>query len=347
MYGNRLSATPLNPFPVAAKFETFTISPSPQPYGPRIPAVKSFTKTEIDNVDYAHSPLGERIQSDQEFIGANPTVVKRELPATVYRQNISVRYLKPPTPEPEVVIIKEVREEPRELPPKIIRQRQPAPRTPSPIIIREKPPTPPVQKQPKVILKYLSPDPPTTRRVIIEKYDSPPVKPRDIIIERWLPYSKPETRTVVHRSVQKGPVREPIIVGHKRPTSRFERELVVDGVIKTDPDTYLRRYGDRLVDVGTIRKELDHMGFNEVLQIADDRLDYNLGTQNRSKSFYRDRKHHRKHRSSSYRRVKEYEVNADEDINEILKKLERESNSPFSQIKSREENDASKKKTYV
>ena len=87
----------------------------------------------------------------------------------VYKQQIAVRYLCPPTPPPPPpLIIREIRPaEPCPLPPSsfneivffssfyffssvIIRQRPPAPVTPPPIIIRERPPTPPSYTTPQV-----------------------------------------------------------------------------------------------------------------------------------------------------------------------------------------------------
>jgi len=71
----------------------------------------------------------------------------------VYKQQVNIRYLQPPTPPPPAPII--IREKQAPAPPKqppiIIRQTEPAPSTPAPLIIRERAPTPPSPTEPTVI----------------------------------------------------------------------------------------------------------------------------------------------------------------------------------------------------
>lgn len=71
----------------------------------------------------------------------------------IYKQQVNIRYLQPPTPPPPAPII--IREKqapaPQRQPPIIIRQTAPAPATPPPLIIRERAPTPPEQTDPTVI----------------------------------------------------------------------------------------------------------------------------------------------------------------------------------------------------
>ena len=71
----------------------------------------------------------------------------------IYKQQVNIRYLQPPTPPPPAPII--IREKqtaaPLRQPPIIIRQTAPAPSTPPPLIIRERAPTPPEPSDPTVI----------------------------------------------------------------------------------------------------------------------------------------------------------------------------------------------------
>ncbi|KAI0982010.1 hypothetical protein GJ496_010207 [Pomphorhynchus laevis] len=121
----------------------------------------------------------------------NPTVITRTLAGgnNVYRQNINVRFLKPPTPPiPGPLIIKEVRPpQPRPAPPLIVKQRAHRPKTLPPIVLRERPPAMPLVQKPEVIVRKLAAFPPPDRQVIIERFWALPPKPQDIIIERWIP----------------------------------------------------------------------------------------------------------------------------------------------------------------
>ncbi|CAF3421075.1 unnamed protein product [Rotaria socialis] len=121
----------------------------------------------------------------------------------VYKQQIAVRYLCPPTPPPPApLIIREIRPiQPLPLPPIIIRQRPPPPITPPPIIIRERPPIPPSYTTPQIIYKRISPIQQLERRVIIERLPPMPAKPPDIIVERWLPYRKQKRKVIYERAL--------------------------------------------------------------------------------------------------------------------------------------------------
>ncbi|CAF0726527.1 unnamed protein product [Didymodactylos carnosus] len=91
----------------------------------------------------------------------NPIVIKKQIPIEqpTYKQQIIVRYLRPPTPPPPgPLVIKEVRPpQPAPAPPLIIRTRAPRGKTPPPIIIREQPPiAPQVDTQTRYLTKMLS-----------------------------------------------------------------------------------------------------------------------------------------------------------------------------------------------
>ena len=111
----------------------------------------------------------------------NPQIIRKHATdAVTYKQEVAVRYLRPPTPPPPgPLIIKEVRNPALPpAPPIVIRQRPPRPATPPPLIIRERPPQPPAQLAPKVVTKPLPPPPPPPRRVIIERMPPLPPKPQ-------------------------------------------------------------------------------------------------------------------------------------------------------------------------
>ncbi|CAF1276132.1 unnamed protein product [Rotaria sp. Silwood1] len=173
---------------------------------------RSKTNREPSTDEYHHEPRIRRPsivirehQLTQYPINYDPSpqIIRKKIAEyhepIVYKQQIAVRYLCPPTPPPPPpLIIREIRPpEPSPLPPIIIRQRPPPPVTPPPIIIRERPPTPPSYTTPQIIYKRVSSVEPVQRRVIIERLPPMPAKPPDIIVERWLPY-KPQKRKVIY-----------------------------------------------------------------------------------------------------------------------------------------------------
>ncbi|CAF1637726.1 unnamed protein product [Adineta ricciae] len=165
----------------------------------------------------------------------------------VYKQQIAVRYLCPPTPPPPApLIIREVRaHEPSPLPPIIIRQRPPAPATPPPIIIRERPPTPPSYTTPKIIYKRVSPvQQQTSRRVIIERLPPMPAKPPDIIVERWLPYKQQKRQVIYEKALPANDDMPPtfdqqlpnnVIIQYANPSVRIEKQMRSLGIVRCDP----------------------------------------------------------------------------------------------------------------
>jgi hypothetical protein len=115
---------------------------------------------------------GRQLPLDQYKINydPNPIIIRKQIPVEMptYKQQVIVRYLRPPTPpSPGPLIVKEVREpQPAAAPPLVIRTRAPRERTPPPIIIREAPPQlPQVDTNPQYVTRvvrhtessYLSP----------------------------------------------------------------------------------------------------------------------------------------------------------------------------------------------
>ncbi|CAF0980829.1 unnamed protein product [Rotaria sordida] len=139
----------------------------------------------------------------------NPEIIKKSNPDHVtYKQNISVRYLIPPTPPPSgPVIIREIiPPRPPSPSPLIINHQDVEPITPSPCIFREAPPSPPPHEETKIITKVLPQEPPLLSRVIFEHNASLPPKPQSIIIEKWLPYEPPPPREIIYERIIQAPV---------------------------------------------------------------------------------------------------------------------------------------------
>ncbi|CAF2030745.1 unnamed protein product [Rotaria magnacalcarata] len=138
----------------------------------------------------------------------NPQIIVKQNPDQVtYQQNVSVRYLVPPTPPPPgPLIIREIA--PPRLPtppPVIIKYQEPSPPTPPPLILREAPPPPPPKQETTVITRMLPQEPQPPRRVIIEKHPPLPPKPQPVIIEKWLPYKPAPPQEVIHERVVQNP----------------------------------------------------------------------------------------------------------------------------------------------
>ncbi|CAF0721683.1 unnamed protein product [Rotaria sp. Silwood1] len=169
-------------------------------------------------------------------------VVKPNKQNVVYRKEIRIRYLQPPTPPPPApIIIREKRIPPA--PPQsplLIRERKPEARTPPPLTIRERPPTPPPPLEPCIIDKNIPPPPPQPRQIIIERLPTPPPKPRTVIFEKWLPYKKLKRPVLL----QKAPPPEPIkptrnVIIEYEPLKAFTvRRVIEEGVFRVNPHEY-------------------------------------------------------------------------------------------------------------
>ncbi|CAF2715751.1 unnamed protein product [Rotaria sp. Silwood2] len=169
-------------------------------------------------------------------------VVKPNKQNVVYKKEIRIRYLQPPTPPPPApIVIREKRIPPA--PPQsplLIRERKPEARTPPPLTIRERPPTPPPPLEPCIIDKNIPPPPPQPRQIIIERLPTPPPKPRTVIFEKWLPYKKVKRPVLL----QKAPPPEPIkptrnvIIEYEPLKAYTVRRVIEEGVFRVDPHEY-------------------------------------------------------------------------------------------------------------
>jgi len=178
-------------------------------------------------------------------------ITKRAFHNVEYIQELAIRYLRPPTPEPpgEIVITQEANVHTGPAPPLIIRQQPPRPVTPEPIVIREAPPQPPPQVGRKLITISGKRLPPPPRKVIIERLAPIPTKPQSIIIERWLPYNQPKRRVIFQRSGEKDSVvvaPKNVIVQWEAPQVSVKKEVKYLGVVKANPVEYVERYGPTL-----------------------------------------------------------------------------------------------------
>ncbi|KAL7669270.1 hypothetical protein ACOME3_009934 [Neoechinorhynchus agilis] len=188
-------------------------------------------------------------------VDANPIVIRRTMAGVtnVHRQNIIVRFLRPPAPPaPGPLIIKEVRPpQPRPAPPLIIRQRPPRPKTPPALILRERPPKMPVVAKTQTVIKRLAALPAPPRQVIIERYPALPAKPRDVIIERWLQYGPlPRRKVVYQRAAEARAYRtaKNMIIQYTVPKPSVQRVFRRLGVVSMNPLTYASQYGASLLD---------------------------------------------------------------------------------------------------
>ncbi|KAL7677905.1 hypothetical protein ACOME3_004135 [Neoechinorhynchus agilis] len=218
---------------------------------------------------FSHNPIGDQVYAAQPLsqdFGVNlnnslncqrinydpePHIVRKQANGQIiYKQEVAVRYLKPPTPPPlEPVVIKEIRAtQAPPAPPFIIRQRPPRPATPPPLVIREKPPKRPECGGPKVITRSLPAPPPPPRRVIIERLPPLPPKPRSIIIEKWVPYKEQKRRVIYQRApqIQPLPPMKNLIIQWEGAKVKVLKEFKSLGVTRTDPIAYTQKYGTNL-----------------------------------------------------------------------------------------------------
>lgn len=152
-------------------------------------------ESDHQEIDDENDYYEQMISNDPElFFDPNPEIITKENPEQVtYKQNVSIRYLMPPTPPPSGPLIIRGKNDVdlerfvgsififREIlpprvptpPPLVIQQQDPTPPTPPPLILREAPPILPVHQEAEIITKMLPPQPPPARQVIMEQ--TPPV----------------------------------------------------------------------------------------------------------------------------------------------------------------------------
>ena len=176
----------------------------------------------VDNevAKYSHVPLNE---------DPDPIIIKKENnEQVVYKQNVFIRWLQPPTPPPPApIIIREVQEPQEQLPPLVIYKQAPRAATPPPLVIRERPPTPIQTSQDPLVIERRVVAPKEQRKIIIEHLPAPPAKPRDIILEKWLPKEQPARQIYVQKAVCRPAYQRPIyeMVDAQQQTHKPRRDI--------------------------------------------------------------------------------------------------------------------------
>ncbi len=91
--------------------------------------------------------------------------------------------------------------------------------------------------------------PPPPRKVVIERLAPLPSRPQPVIVERWLPYG-PLKRKVIFKNADTSQViiEKPknIIVQWETPNVVIKKQVKYLGVIRADPDEYIKKFGDSL-----------------------------------------------------------------------------------------------------
>ncbi|CAF1069549.1 unnamed protein product [Brachionus calyciflorus] len=174
-----------------------------------------------------------------------------------YIQEMTIRYLKPPTPvsPPPIIIKQESNTQIPAGPPLVIRQIPEEPKTPEPLVIRENPPQPPPKYEPKVITIRGKNLPPPPRKIVIEKLPPLPPKPPTLIVERWLPYENGKRRVIFQKSKKPTlvvPDPKNVIVHWETPEVEVEKSYKILGVVEADPTEYAKKYK------GTLKKLQDY-----------------------------------------------------------------------------------------
>lgn len=209
---------------------------------------------------------------------SNPEMIFKKNNRTLeYIQELSVRYLKPPSPDVpgEIIINYENNKIHEPAPPIIIRQHPSPPKTPEPLIIREAPPTKPNRVEKKVITISGKKLPPPPRKVIIERLPEIPPKPQSILIERWLPYNRQKRKVVIQYSDGNKYYEKPknLIIQWNQPTVTVKKHIRHLGIINADPKQYSDRFGKTLYRSEELPQFAKEIKNPDGLNLAADVLD--------------------------------------------------------------------------
>ena len=184
-------------------------------------------------------------------IDPNPIIIKKKPKDKIeYSQSISIKFLKPMTPEqPGDIIIKQ--EQDIQFPPAlplIIKQQPSLPVKPPTLVLRENPPKKPVPIPEKLITIPGKVLPPPPRKIVVERLPQLPQLPRDIIIEKWLGYNE-RFRRVVFKPAPKfvpAPAPKNTIIEWTPPDVKLNREFKLIGVSKANPSEYAAHHSESL-----------------------------------------------------------------------------------------------------
>jgi hypothetical protein len=215
--------------------------------------VVNIDEENIDVEEKAGTILQHELTSVPVNVDPNPEIINKPNAQTVnYTQNVSLKFLKPPSPPAPGDIT--VRQEPDvqapPLSPILIQQnpKSPPPVKPPARVIRERPPIPPPAIPPLTVTLPGRVLPPPPRKVIVEKLPQLPTPPSDVTVERWLGYNK-RTRRIKYEPAPKlvlAPKPRNVLIEWDKPKSIVEKGYTFLGVIECDPSEYVRRYGPEL-----------------------------------------------------------------------------------------------------
>lgn len=88
----------------------------------------------------------------------------------------------------------------------------------------------------------------------------------DIIIERWLPYAPFPEREVIRKTVEctaEGPKPTCTIINYDNVHTRVHRSFALVDVYNADPEDYVARYRDSLLDSRELLQEVRRAGVTE------------------------------------------------------------------------------------
>ena len=223
----------------------------------------------------------------------NPTVIRRTITGqpVEYQQRVCLRYLRPPPPPRHgALTIEKIVKAGREGPPLVIHQQGEVVESQAPLILREKPPPKPVVLPAEIRREYTQLDN-QQRSVIIEKYPTIQDKSRDIIIEKWLPYDPQPEREVIVKRINNGQSSRPTCteIHYENLDARYSRRFVVIDVYNGDPDDYVARHHNSLLDARELIQEAHRAGVTEDIS-APENLPIGVAVE-RKRVDYRDSKY--------------------------------------------------------
>ena len=194
-------------------------------------------------------------------IDQSPLLVRKKPTERLqFVQNVSLKFLKPPAPQPagDITIVQEADVQAPAAPALHITQKpSPAP-TPAPMVVRERPPKPPAPIAPRNITIPGKVIPPPPRKVIVERLPQIPAKPQDIIIERWLGYQRRTRNVNFQPAAALIPAAAPknVLIQWDSPDVDVRQAFHFLGVQQADPAAYLAQHGALLSDASQLPKEV-------------------------------------------------------------------------------------------
>lgn len=211
---------------------------------------------------------------------SNPEVIKKKLDDVQYVQQYAVRYLEPTGAyaKPGDIIIKERGTNIPPAPPVVIRTESGKQAAQETVVLREPPPPKPFVPG-DLYIEVNGEKSVPARRVIVEKMTNLPAPPPNVIVEKWLPYPAQQRRVIYKKCECNGPwthgqqqnQRNLIIEWLPTNKVKISKKCVELGVVPTDPDEYMKQYGETIKQQKTwLRSEC---GCDVVPHLADQRID--------------------------------------------------------------------------